>query len=286
MKKSLYYYFIIIFFFTLTLQAKEDTIIINAFYGGDIDKVRYKDAKTAMELWIKKLADKVGVRSKLLFYRNFSKLKQDIEYQKIDTLILSSYSYLTYLHFCKQNFYQGWIKEEKDGKPFFRYLLLSTKKIKIKDEYKVDYYQYSNISKTIAQIYGWEHKKNFIFQKTSKESKPTLDLFFNKCDYAIVKEERWKLMQELNPQLTQTIKIIYTTPRIFVDIISLFSNHLSQKNRNIYYKSLNSLNTTSEGKQLMRLFKFNGLIRFRENQLYPLERYYAKYLKLKAKYAH
>jgi len=284
--KKLLLFFIFTFFCQSTLYTKEQTIIINAFYGGDIDKVNYKDAKTAMDIWIKKLANKVGVSSKLLFYTDFSLLKQDIKDQKIDALILSPYSYLHHLQFCKKYFYQGWMKQEKDGKPFYKYVLLSKKNIDdSKDEYMLHYYKYSKISKIIAQTYSWEHQKKFIFQQTATESKPVLNLFFGKCDYAIVKEKTWYLMQELNPQLSQTLQTVYTSPRIFQDLIALFSKHLNQKDRDAYYKAITSLTTTPAGKQLMKLFKFNGLIYFKKDQLYPLEQYYKHYLQLKERYA-
>jgi len=270
----------------LDLNAQEDIFISNAFYGEDIDKVNYKDAKTAMRIWLNELANTIGAQSELIFYTDFHKLKEDATKGKVNTLILSPISYLKNLDYCKTHFHQGWLKRERDGKPFFRFVLLKRKDEKDKAEYKIHYFRYSTISKIVAQMYAWEHKKRFLFQKTPKESKPVLDLFFKKCDYAIVREETWNLMQELNPQLKEKIQIAYKSDRIFVDLISLFSNKLSDRNREAYFKAIRAINTTEAGKQLMRLFKFNGLIRTDDNQFKPLEDYYTNYLKAKAIHVH
>jgi len=267
-------------------EAKENIFISNAFYGEDIDKVNYKDAKTAMKIWLDKLANQIGARSELIFYTDFAVLQEDAKRGKVNTLILSPISYLKNLRYCKNNFHQGWIKTERDGKPFFRFVLLSRKDMKKKDEYMVRYFRYSTISKTVAQMYGWKHHKRFTFQKTAKESKPVLDLFFKKCDYAIVKEETWNLMQELNPQLHDKLEVIYKSDRIFIDMISLFSNKLSDESKNVYLQAISAINTTEAGGQLMRLFKFNGLIRIDDNQFKALEDYYQQYLAQKAQHVH
>ena len=263
-------------------DIKDEIFISNAFYGEDIDKVNYKDAKTAMGIWLDELANQIGATSELIFYTDFKALQEDAKKGKVNTLILSPISYLKNLEYCKTHFHQGWLKRERDGKPFFSFVLLSRKDMQKKDKYMVHYFRYSTISKIVAQMYAWEHHQKFLFKKTPKESKPVLDLFFKKCDYAIVGEETWLLMQELNPQLKAKIKVVYKSDRIFVDLISLFSNKLSQRNRDTYFKAIAAINTTEAGKQLMRLFKFNGLIRIDDNQFKPLESYYQRYLKAKA----
>jgi len=276
----------VIFLFSLAIFAKESFTISNAFYGEDIDKVNYKDAKTAMDMWIKELAKNMDAKSELTFYTDFDKVKQARAKGKVDMLLLSPISYLKNLHYCKTHFDQGWLKKEDDGKPFFRLIILKRKNSKVKKVYRVHYYEYSTTAKMVAEIYGWENYLQMTFQKTLKESKPVLDLFFKKCDYAVVQEHTWNLMQELNPQLTQKLEIVHKSKRIFVDLISLFSNRLSQKDKDAYFRVIGAINTTAAGKQLMRLFKFNGLIRIDNEQFSPLENYYQEYIQLREKHVH
>jgi len=283
--------FIVFLCSTYLLEAKEAEIkpakmrvISNAFYGEDIDKINYKDAKMAMDIWLKKMADKLGASSTLSFFTDFDAVKKAKKAGAVDTLILSSHSYLKYLPYCKAEFSQGWMKMEKDGKPFFRFVILRHKNFAKKDEYVIDYYQYSKTSKLVAQMYAWENGLSFIFEPVPKRSKPVLDLFFHKADFAIVKEETWNLMQELNPQLSKELEVVHTSDRIFVDIITLFSNHLSQKDKDIYIRAIEAINTTPDGKQLMELFKFNGLTKMGEDQFRDMEQFYQKYKVLKAQH--
>ena len=283
--KNFFVVFLLLIVYCSYLEAKEEIFISNAFYGKDIDKVNYKDAKIAMGIWLDELANRIGAKSELIFYTNFNELKKDAKKGKVDTLILSPISYLRNLEYCKSHFHQGWLKRQRDGKPFFRFVLLQRKDTYLKDEYLVHYFRYATTSKIVAQMYGWKYKKNFRFKKVAKESKPVLDLFFKKCDYAIVREETWQLMQELNPQLQEKIKIAYRSERIFLDLISLFSTQLGQKDREAYFKAIKAINTTEAGKQLMRLFKFNGLVRIDDNQFKALEDFYKEYQKAKVLHA-
>jgi ABC-type phosphate/phosphonate transport system substrate-binding protein len=265
-------------------KLKNIRVIANAFYGEDIDKINYKDAKMAMDIWIKKMADKLGASSTLAFFTDFDAVKKAKKEGKVDTLILSAHSYLKYLPYCKAEFSQGWMKIEKDGKPFFRFVILGHKDFVKKDEYVVEYYQYSQTSKLVGEIYAWKHGLHTVFKPVAKSSKPVLDLFFHKADLAVVKEETWNIMQELNPQLTKELRVMHYSDRIFVDIITLFSNQLSQKDKDIYIKAIEAINTTPDGKQLMELFKFNGLTKMGEDQFKEMEKFYRKYQELKAQY--
>jgi len=266
-----------------TGQAKM-RVISNAFYGEDIDKINYKDAKMAMDIWLKKMADKLGAISTLSFFKDFDAVKEAKKAQRIDTLILSANSYLKQLPYCKEEFSQGWMKLEKDGKPFFRLVILRQKDLPQKEEYSVHYYRYSNISKVLGKTYAWEHNLNFVFYPIAKSSKPVLDTFFHKADFAIVKEDTWNVMQKLNPQLTKELRIAYRSKRIFVDIITLFSKHLSQQEKDIYIRAIEAINDTPDGKQLMELFKFNGLTKMGDDQFLGMEAFYKKYQALKVEH--
>jgi len=278
----------VVFLFLLVLSqqaiAEKEIDISNAFYGKDLDQVNYKDAQSAMRLWLHKLAKIAKVESNLHFYHDFDKLQKAVKRGKVDAIFLSPMSYVENEHYLKQNFAQGWLKKEEDGKPFFRYILLKRKESPSKGLYLVEYFRYGTISKSVVQMYGWQHHLHFKFKKTLKESKPVLDLFFKKCDYAIVKASTWSLMQELNPQLTQQLKVVHTSKRVFVDMVALFSKRMSKEGKKKYIESMNAINTTEAGRQLMRLFKFNGLIFVKGNEFAPLEVYYSKYLKTKAKH--
>jgi ABC-type phosphate/phosphonate transport system substrate-binding protein len=150
-----------------------------------------------------------------------------------------------------------------------------------KDTYSMCYYEYSKISKIVTQTYAWENNIEFYYKKLPKESKLILEVFFNKCDMTIVKESTWDLMTELNPQINSNISVVYKTKRIFADIITLFSKNLDEKSKNIYIKAIEAIDNTPDGKQLMELFKFNGLVHIKNSEINPLKEFYQKYLLLK-----
>jgi len=263
-----------------SLQAEKKILIENAFYGADIDKVSYDGAKLALNLWLKQMTKNVsGVNSRMLFYTDFNHLKKDTQNgEKIDALIISSYSYVIHSKFYKKYFDKGWVRTEKDGKPFLSYVILKRKGIQIKKNSIVHYHKYSKISKIIIQKYAMEHNLNLKYISTKKESKPVLDLFFKKCDVAIVNEFGWELMQELNPQLGQSLVVVYKTDRIFAPMFSLFSKNMSSHKEKLYLKAMKDIRTTEDGKQLMQMFKFNKLIELDNNRLSGVEKFYNNYL--------
>jgi len=265
-----------------SLQAEKKILIDNAFYGADMDKVSYDGAKLALNLWLKQMTKNVSdLDSRMLFYTDFNCLKKDTQDEKIDALILSSYSYVTHSSFHKKYFDNGWVKTEMDGKPFFSYVILKRKGTQIENNSIVHYHQYSKISKIIVEKYAMEHNLNLEYISTKKESKPVLDLFFKKCDVAIVNEFAWELMRELNPQLSQSLDVIHKTDRIFTPMFALFSKKMSSRKKKLYLEAMKDIRTTEDGKQLMQMFKFNKLIKLNHSQLSGVEKFYKNYLIMK-----
>jgi len=268
-----------------SLQAEKKIIIDQAFYGADMDEVSYEDAKLALNLWLKKMNKNMsGFSAKILFYSEFRQLKNDIQEGKIDALILSSYSYAMHSDFYKKYFHDGWIRTEEDEKPFLSYVILKRKEARIKQNSIVHYYKYSKISKIIIEKYELEHNLNLGHIGVKKNSKPVLDLFFKKCDMAIVDQFSWKLMQELNPQLSQSLVVIHKTDRIFSPLFSLFSKNMNNNKKRIYLKAIKEIATTENGKQLIQMFKFNRLIKFDGAKLHGVEKFYKNYLIVQKKY--
>ena len=278
------------FFFLLTCMlcfspsvsnAKKMLSITNAFYGVHADKLDYKNAKLAMKLWLQKFSKEAGVTSDAVFYTDFNLLKKDTKEDKIDALILSSYSFVKHAKFCKKNFSSGWIKKEKDGKPFFRYLLIARKNQKSKRVLTAHYYLYYKMADIVAKKYALDHKLDITTKSVKKKSKAILDLFFKKCDLAVTTQSSWNLMKELNPQIENNLFVLYKSDRIFVDLISLFSNRLQPNIVEIYRKAILSFGTTKTGDELMKLFKFNGLTIFDDKQLTRMVDFYSNYIKEK-----
>jgi len=262
-----------------SLQAERNILIKNAYYGADMDEVSYNGGKLALNLWLKKMDKKIsGATSKMSFYMDFHQLKKDTQDGNIDALIISSYSYMMHSDFYKKYFSKGWIKTEKDGKPFLSYVILKRKGTQIKKNSIVHYNKYSKMSKIIIEKYALKYNLNLKYISTKKKSKPVLDLFFKKCDVAIVNEFSWKLMQELNPQLSQSLVVIHKTDRIFAPLFSLFAKNMNSHKKKLYFKAIKEIATTEDGKQLMQMFKFNRLLKFNNSKLNGVEKFYNNYL--------
>ncbi len=273
-------------FYSPSLVLSKDILhVSNAFYGEDMDEVSYKNAKVAMRLWLEKFSKEAGLSSDAKFYTNFHTIKKEVIKNNIDSLLLSPYSYLKNIKFCQNNFTGGWIKKEKDGKPFFRYLIIARKDGKPKKRLLVHYYTYNKLSEIVARKYAIKHEFSITTESTKKKSKAILDLFFKKCDLAVATQGSWDLMKELNPQIDKKLKVIYRSDRIFVDLISMFSKKMLPRVREAYYKAILTFGNTQTGGQLMRLFKFDGLMGFQDNQLEPLIRFYNEYLYMEKKHA-
>ena len=136
--------------------------------------------------------------------------------------------------------------------------------------------------RSIYEKIALRDKKIFTYRMLKKESKAVLDTFFNKSDVALVRSKTWKINCELNPQVGKKLQLIKSTDAIFMKNFSLISKKMSPIIKKKYLEALGRLNESVEGRQMMRMFKFNAIYPITTEQLKSLEDFYDEYLKIKS----
>ncbi len=252
------------------------------FIGEDISALNYSEAKIAIKMWVEKVADESDTIVNIKFYKTYQEFEDSIQKDHVDSIILTSFSYLKYKEKIKENFNYGWLKLYDNNTFFTSYLFIGHKQNNYDQEnnIKVSYFLDDNMAKMILNKMAQGEQKKFKLFPVKKESKALLNIFFKKDAYCLVSESVWKMAIELNPQIEKDLTIIHKTDKIFFNLISLMSKHTSKETQEDYIQAIKDLDRTKFGKQLMNLFKFNGIKVVTVNELAPLEKYYSTYIKM------
>jgi ABC-type phosphate/phosphonate transport system substrate-binding protein len=101
----------------------------------------------------------------------------------------------------------------------------------------------------------------------SKASNVLLPVFFKKAKACIVTNSSLKLLMELNPNIANQVKILYTSEPIILGFTCLNANKKNDENYRILKEVLPTLHENEYGKQFLDLFKAEKLILFKEEYL-------------------
>jgi hypothetical protein len=276
--------YILVFLILFVNVFGNDKIVINnAFYGKDVNEIAYKDTRIAIRAWLDKFAEELNVSSTFIYYVDFDKVKSEIKKGHIDYIGMSMDSYFKHKDFMKKYYEYGWTRSENNHKKLYKYLVI-TKKGMNKSNLNAHLYKFEKVQKIILEKYAL--KNNIKIKKVKfvdKKTKPVLDVFFNKCDIAVIKSDEWDIMVELNPQLAKKLQIVYETDKIFLMSVFFLSKNISKEKRDIYFKAIKNLSLTKNGKEFMKFLNLEKFIKLNPDDLRKAEKFYDDYLKLKAK---
>lgn len=85
-----------------------------------------------------------------------------------------------------------------------------------------------------------------------------MDVFFNKSDITVVRENEYKIAIELNPQLSKKL-IILDKSEPFIVTLGLVSNKISEAEFARVVQSFNNIVTTEKGKKLLDIVLVNRI---------------------------
>ena len=107
--------------------------------------------------------------------------------------------------------------------------------------------------------------KDVIFD--SKATNVLLPVFFNKAKACMITNSSLKLLMELNPNIKNQIKILYSTSPIILGFTCLNSNKKNDEAYKIFKEVLPTIHENEYGKQFINLFGAEKLILFKEEYL-------------------
>lgn len=119
---------------------------------------------------------------------------------------------------------------------------------------------------------GLPESKNFLrsVRMVDKVSQAVLPVFFRQADACIVTLDSWKTLCELNPQLKKQLHILEQSPG-YLGAVFVIKKNLSLQNRERFVKTVLAAQMKTELKQILMLFRFNGMVKFKQSYLKTIE---------------
>lgn len=106
------------------------------------------------------------------------------------------------------------------------------------------------------------------YRRVRKPSQAVVPLFFGQVDCAVVAEGAYETLAELNPQLKRSLRVIDRSS-VMPSLLLAVDSTLLARHRALFDR-VRGLENTVKGKQLLTMFRVEGLVPFDEEQLRPL----------------
>jgi ABC-type phosphate/phosphonate transport system substrate-binding protein len=262
---------------------------------GLIEGVKLEDADAAFKIltdsFVKGLKQKKGVSFDFTgkMYKNLATLIDELNSKKIN------YFYVSFIDYFKINAkseYIPFIKGSKNGTDkFTNYILIThfgneknqlanlrNQKISIPNSDDINMGIYW-IKTKLREYLGEKEFNSIDFQQTQQnESKLTLSVFFGKTDYALVTQHTYNLIAELNPSIKDKIKILVQSEALAASIFA-YRKGEDQETVKVIKEVALDIHKTTEGKQILNLFKTERLFEVFPDDIRTSERLITKYNK-------
>ena len=261
-----------------------------AFQNKVVVETEIKDANSAIDYWIRTIAGRLNAELIGKIYENLELLHKDFKNGLIDWAILAPNDYVQFMNDIeaelgpvpliegktKREYFlvvrsdssishigdlkgkrMAWVTENDAGRIYVNTLLMQNKLPEIEDYFDVCI-----------------DKRTF--------SQAILAVFFGQADACITNDKTFKTLGVLNPQIRERLKILAASPA-YLHAVSIFKKNIDPKIKSDIENEVYNLNGTVEGKQILMLFRIDGMVPVHEPDLNPTIELMKEYFKLKAK---
>ncbi len=267
------------FFANPTDIAGVESEDIRAGYSvGSFRAVNPKDAEVALKIWFSQLCRQSGLHFNKIeahLFANLSDLIAAINNQKVDFVGLNSVDYIM----IRNNVQLEPALVTLFGNDYGNeYVLLVNKELNVHNlsqlkARKIFLYMGSSPIPLLwldhlLKEQGLPGKDRFFssYKEAEKASQAIFPVFFRQADACIVPRRAFETSSELNPQISQKLEPLLTSP-LFADSLVLFrKGYNSDKKKKLIDVGLN-FNKFPEGRQVLTLFQINGFALFKESYL-------------------
>jgi len=275
---------------------KESSRLLRFGYSfEDLANVDPTDARIAIEIWQRKLNDLLGdydLGPENYFYENTPSLLNALKTGKIDAAGITCVDYIR-------------SREELPVVP----ILVPTREEDILETYILLVYCSSELTDlsglesrnliiekgergriallwldTLLLKRGLPESRDFLrsVRKADKVSLAALPVFFRQADACIVTLDSWNTLCELNPQLKKQLRILEQSPG-YLGAVTVMRKDFPLQSRERFVKNVLAMQTKPECKQILTLFRFDGLAKFKQSHLKTIEALVKEYDALKSK---
>lgn len=113
-------------------------------------------------------------------------------------------------------------------------------------------------------------------KKVNKPSQALFPVFFKQTDACVIPEPSYLTMLELNPQLKNDLIVIEKSPSL-VNGIMCINKNLDEDVKKLTLDTAQKLSQTASGKQILTLFKSEGLVKFKPEYIKSTKELVDKY---------
>lgn len=243
----------------------------------DVSKER---SQSVAALWTTIVANKWGRTSNTRICNTLAELETDIRSKKIDLVVLLSAEYLElrgkvpleplFIPVKGKNLYDRLVLVVRKDSGLRSLTDLKGKTLLQRRDLSAD--RRSLWLDTLLMRKGVRNPERF-FSNAREITKPSASIFavfFRKADACIVTQRSLQVMAELNPQLLSDLLVLEESPPWPTSIIAVRKG-LPVQHRRAIQEVLGTLDQSTQGKQLLTLFRMDSLVTFHPEYLTQLE---------------
>ena len=264
-----------------------------AFQTTILMETEMKDAKTAIDYWIKTLAESGGFNIQGLIYNNVDSLIADAKKGKIDLINVAPQHYLKLTRAVETSLAYVPIM---GGKKTRKYLLLVRSDSPFSDIKDLYGKKLAILEGTdVALIYlntlllkGGNKEVNDFFSgviEKKKFSQAILSVFFGQVDACLVADFSLNAVTEMNPQVGRSLKTIASSPE-YVHLIACFRKVFNEDLKKRTLERVCNFQNSVEGRQVLILFGIEGLVPALDSDYATTKFLMDEYEQLRNKVAH
>ncbi len=262
-----------------------------AFCSKILTETEMKDARSAINYWIKKMAKNVGSEVEGYVYEDLDSLRNDFKKGILDWVSLTPDDYMNIRNDIEAEL---GLSPLLGGTHLIRYQLIVQANAPISnvEDLRGKTIAVTARNENVRQFLNlslWEKKlqgiDTFFRAVVEKRTYPQaiLAVFFGQVDACVATSYASDTIAELNPQIRQRLKVIAESPPL-LHSVTIYRKTLEKESRDKIEEQLNNLNASPDGKQVLLLFGIDGMIPITESDLDSFREFYQKYVRLKAEY--
>lgn len=252
--------------------------------------VDLKDIRAALDIWVVEVGRRNGLRMESRIYNDVRDVLADLKAGKVDMV---TGTMLDYLYLAERTDIEVAFVGTSNGRKAEVFRLLVRADADIKDladlrgkrlvvrkgeELGLLYVDVLLLRKGLGTCRS-------LFETVTEKQRPSqavLSVFFGQADACIVAEGVVETMAAMNPQVGERLRAMASSPDL-VDRVSFFRKAYDARAKDLLLRQASRLKETPGGRQLLLLFRGDGVARLRESELSPVRALLDEYKRLRGR---
>lgn len=279
---------IILMFIAANLAHATPPLLAIGVYLQAIRDVPRKDVEITVRFWVEEIASKAGVSIKpIQLYDDLSELKRDVDAGKVNYIVSTPMGLAQ--QFADDDLADGFAAAGAANDALMLVVRrdagirnpgdLAGRHVQVRERDELsDIYL-----NTLLRSSGVSPSQLKAVSTQRKTSSLVLNLFFNRCDAALITRNAFEVAAELNPQIRQRLHVLdaYSFEQ-YRDNIGIFSSSVSPEDREAIIAAALKVEHTPRGRQLLEIYRTDRLILSHVSDLRPYRALLSTHNKLAA----